>query len=267
MKPRILIIEDNETNLELMLYLLQEPGYTLLTARDGEAGLALVRQERPDLVLCDIQLPKLDGYEVAQRMKADADLRAIPIIAVTALAMVGDQEKGLAAGFDGYLSKPLTPTIFIQQVEAFLRPPANAEAAPAGVAANEDHPPKKKATILVVDDLTANTTLIESLLVPFGHHVVCASGLAGALVLARRLRPDLVVSDVHMRDGSGYELCQALKADQDLKNIPLILMTSTYHDEAARQKGLALGATRFLFRPLDSLRLLGEIEDCLPRVK
>lgn len=120
MRARILVIEDNPANLELMRYLLQSFGHTVLTAPDGEAGVAMVRSERPDLVLCDVQLPKLDGIGVAREIRSDATLRDVPLIAVTAFAMVGDRDKMLQAGFDGYLPKPITPETFLQEIESFL---------------------------------------------------------------------------------------------------------------------------------------------------
>lgn len=121
MRARILVIEDNPANLELMRYLLESFGHTVLTAPDGEAGVAMVRQERPDLVLCDVQLPLLDGIGVARRIRSDPDLNRIPLIAVTAFAMVGDRERMLHAGFDGYLPKPITPENFLADIEGFLR--------------------------------------------------------------------------------------------------------------------------------------------------
>jgi CheY-like chemotaxis protein len=117
---RILVIEDNPTNLELMGYLLQAFGHTVLTAPDGEEGLEMVRREIPDLVVCDVQIPKFDGYEVATQMKNHPAFRKIPLIAVTALAMVGDRDKMLTAGFDGYISKPINPETFVREVEAFM---------------------------------------------------------------------------------------------------------------------------------------------------
>jgi two-component system cell cycle response regulator len=265
MDRRILIIEDNEHNRELMIYLLQEYGYVPLVAKDGEAGLAAVRRERPDLVVCDIQLPKLDGFEIAQAMKADSKLRNIPIIAVTALAMTGDREKGLAAGFDGYIYKPIESKSFVAQVESFLGLPPGAR--PAEALASPTFKSAKKALVLAVDDLPANAKLVESLLEPFGYSVITTSGMTDAMALARQHRPDLIISDVQMHEGSGYELCEALKTDHRLREIPVILITSTFCDELSRKKGLALGAVRYLFRPIDSLKLLGEIEDCLPARK
>jgi CheY-like chemotaxis protein len=117
---RILIIEDNATNMELMVYLLKSFGYELLLASDGEAGIQLAQQELPGLIVCDVHLPKLDGYGVATFLKTDPVLAAIPVIAVTALAMVGDREKLLASGFDGYIEKPIEPEVFVSQIEAFF---------------------------------------------------------------------------------------------------------------------------------------------------
>jgi len=101
MSARILIVEDNTDNLKLMSYLLKASGYQLFTAMDGEEALETVTRERPDLVVCDVQIPKIDGYGVAQRLKNHPALRSIPLVAVTALAMVGDRDKMLSAGFDG----------------------------------------------------------------------------------------------------------------------------------------------------------------------
>jgi CheY-like chemotaxis protein len=117
---RILVIEDNPANLDLMIYLLDAFGHTPLAATDGEVGIALIQNETPHLIICDIQLPKLSGYEVVQWLKQEPALSDIPILAVTAYAMVGDRDKVLAAGFDGYLTKPIQPETFVPQVESFL---------------------------------------------------------------------------------------------------------------------------------------------------
>lgn len=117
---RILVIEDNPTNLQLMVYLLQAFGHIPLEAVDGETGLDFIRRESPDLILCDIHLPGLDGFGVARQLKSHSAFNTIPLVAVTALAMVGDRDRILSAGFDGYITKPITPETFIGQVEAFL---------------------------------------------------------------------------------------------------------------------------------------------------
>ncbi len=117
---RILVIEDNADNLDLMVYLLEAFGHSVITAADGAGGLAAVTRERPEIVLCDLHLPGIDGYEVCRRLKADPALRRIPLLAVTASAMAGDRDRGLAAGFDGYISKPIEAERFVPQVESYL---------------------------------------------------------------------------------------------------------------------------------------------------
>lgn len=121
MPARILIIDDSPTNMKLMDYLLNAYGYVPLRATDGEQGVEIAQRELPDLILCDIHLPKLDGYEVLRRLKNDPAFRLIPVIAATASGMAGDREAALVAGFDGYLEKTFEPEHFINRVEAFLR--------------------------------------------------------------------------------------------------------------------------------------------------
>jgi CheY-like chemotaxis protein len=120
MGRRILVIEDNTTNMELMTYLLTAFGHTTIAARDGEEGVEAALHLNPDLILCDLALPKIDGYGVARRLRGEPGLSAVPMIAVTASAMVGDRDKVMAAGFDGYISKPITPETFVAEVENFL---------------------------------------------------------------------------------------------------------------------------------------------------
>jgi two-component system cell cycle response regulator len=265
MTARILVIEDNPANLDLMCYLLEAYGHRTYTAEDGAEGIAVARRERPDLILCDVQMPVVDGYEVARRIKAEPGLRTIPLVAVTALAMVGDREKVLSAGFDGYVAKPIDPETFVARTQVYLRPeqhkhdPLPAAAAhPAAVT----RPPANRA-ILVVDNLPVNLDLARSILEPHGYKVTTADGAFEGLKLARQLPFDLILSDVCMFEGNGYDFIQEVKADPRLRAIPFIFITSTMMDDRDRARGLALGAARFLRRPIEPHTLLAEIEACL----
>ncbi len=132
MPGRILVIEDNPPSLELMKYLLKAFGYTVLHALDGQEGIELARRELLDLIICDIHLPRLDGYEVAKRLKGHPALCQIPLVAVTALAMVGDRDKILAAGFDGYIDKPIDPEKFIKHVQSLVNSPCGGRESSGG---------------------------------------------------------------------------------------------------------------------------------------
>jgi two-component system cell cycle response regulator len=261
---RVLIVEDNPANLELMTYLLGAFGHTVLAAQTGRGGLEAARRARPDLIVCDVQLPDIDGYEVARWLKSDPVLRTTRLVAVTALAMVGDRDKVLAAGFDGYLAKPINPETFVQQMEVFLRP-VHHTTAPliSWAAATGTAPPVGEPTILVVDNLPVNLALARSILEPSGFQVITAQGMAEGLVRAREGHFDLILSDVCMSGGTGYDFVQAVRADPALRAIPFVFITSTMLDEKDRAAGLALGADRFLWRPIEPEVLLAEIEACL----
>jgi two-component system cell cycle response regulator DivK len=118
--PTVLIVEDNSANMKLAVFLLQSVGLTVLSATDAEAGLALARSAQPSLILMDIQLPGMDGLQATALLKRDAATRAIPVIALTALAMKGDEERIRAAGCDGYIAKPMRYQDFLSTVTAQL---------------------------------------------------------------------------------------------------------------------------------------------------
>ncbi len=113
---RVLVVEDNPANMTLAVFLLESAGHSVLSATDAEAALALARTEQPDLILMDIQLPGMDGLEATSLLKADAATRHIPVIALTALAMKGDEERIRAAGCDGYIAKPIRYQEFLAAV-------------------------------------------------------------------------------------------------------------------------------------------------------
>lgn len=117
MSGTVLLIEDNEQNRYLATFLLEAHGYRVVWARDGARGIELAEKVQPDLVLLDIQLPTLDGYGVARALRAIEALRATPIVAVTSYAMVGDREKAIAAGCNGYIEKPIDPETFVSELE------------------------------------------------------------------------------------------------------------------------------------------------------
>jgi two-component system, cell cycle response regulator DivK len=118
----VLVIEDNAANLRLASVLLQSAGHRVISASDAEGGLALARTQRPDLILMDIQLPGMDGLQATRLLKAEETTRAIPVIALTALAMKGDEERILAAGCDGYIGKPMRYKEFLAAIKLYLAP-------------------------------------------------------------------------------------------------------------------------------------------------
>ena len=131
-KPRVLLVEDNAANLELVRYLLEAHGFECEAATNGARALQAARERTPAIVLCDLQMPDMDGFEVLRTIRDMPTMNGVPVIAVTAYAMVGDKERVLSAGFDGYIAKPIDPARFAGQVAAFLGLPPPARIAPIG---------------------------------------------------------------------------------------------------------------------------------------
>ncbi len=123
-RPKVLVVEDNDLNMKLFHDLLEAQGYEVLQTKDGMEALKMARQHRPDLILMDIQLPEISGIEVTKWLKEDDDLRSIPVVAVTAFAMKGDEEKIREGGCEAYIAKPISVAHFLKTVERLLAAPA-----------------------------------------------------------------------------------------------------------------------------------------------
>jgi two-component system cell cycle response regulator len=264
---RILLIEDNPDNLDLMSYLLTAYGHAVTTAEDGESGIAAARAAPPDLIACDIHLPGVDGYGVAKALKADPSLAAVPVIAVTALAMVGDRERILGAGFDGYITKPIDPQRVVTELDAFL--PANLRGAKPDTGsgctdAAAESVRAKLAVILVVDDAPTNRDLIYQTLTPYGYDVRLAEDVPQAMQQLATFTPDLILSDLHMPGENGFNFIRRVKDDPRLAALPFMFISSSVWGEDDRETALALGVTRFVLRPIEPHVLIDEIARCLP---
>ena len=122
---KILLVEDNENNRYLEQFLLEREGFTVVTATNGSLALEAASLEKPDLIVMDIQMPEMDGYELAKRLKSDSELAHIPIVGVSSYAMAGDREKAMNVGFIGYVEKPINPETFGQEIKRFFNKKGN----------------------------------------------------------------------------------------------------------------------------------------------
>jgi CheY-like chemotaxis protein len=261
------VIEDNPTNLQLMVYLLCACGHEVLEGHEGTEGLQKAKIEGVDLILLDIHMPQMDGYEVARRLRADPQCSKIPLVAVTALAMVGDRERILASGFNGYIAKPIDAEIFLAQLAQFISAPTR-PAPPAAAQerieeASQDTHQNRRALVLFVDNTQTNIDLVRSILEPSGFEVTAALSAQEGLDLAHRMRPDLILSDVHMPHEDGYGFMRMVQADPSLRQIPFVFLSASVWSAREKIQAMEQGAAKFLSRPIEPQALLDEIESCL----
>src|SRR5579872_2525460 len=265
MPAKVLVVEDNPTNLQLILYLLKAFGHTAIAVGDGISGLETIQGDEFDVILCDVLMPGIDGFEFARRYKQTNRKNNAPLIAVTALAMVGDRERLLKAGFDGYVSKPIDPEKFIGQIEAFLPQELRSTAA-----AQTERTPRQEdvglaggPVILIVDDIQVNRDLVRSTLQPFGYRIVEAHNVRDGLEKANTANPALILCDLHMAGGDGLELLAILKRTPELSDIPFFFLSSTSWKTSEQIRGMQLGANKFLLRPIEPEALRREVEAAL----
>jgi two-component system cell cycle response regulator len=228
---RILIVEDDLSTRELMAFLLREAGHAVTEAEDGADGLRIALDACPDLVVCDLRLPSVDGYAVARALKQDRACANIPLLAVSALVLDGDRAKVKAAGFDGYLNKPIEPASFVAEVEAFL--PA---AAP-------------RPTLLVVDDDVFMREVLVDALEGEPWLILSAGSAEEALAVLGRHPVDVILSDQSMPGMQGTEL-MAHASRAHPHTVRLILSGLSGPDVEAIERACAAGQVdRHLAKP------------------
>jgi len=251
----ILVIEDNELNLKLVKALLQRGSFRVLEAANAEVGLDLARNNRPDLILMDIQLPGMDGLTATRIIKNDPLLNKIPVAAMTSYAMESDLEKAKEAGCDGYIIKPIDTRNFLDTARQFLQGGPPLSLRNFGI-----QPYQKK--ILIVDDEPLNVKLLQAHLLQNKYEVLHAHSGLEALEKTVQESPDLILLDVMMPGMDGYEVIRKLKNDPQSQDIPVILITALGGLDD-RLKGLEAGADEFLNKPVQKAELLARIRSLI----
>jgi two-component system cell cycle response regulator len=266
MGARILLVEDTPHSLQLMTYLLTAYDHTVVAAATGEQGIAMASAAAPDLVVLDLQLPGIDGFETLTTLRFIFDRVAVPIIAVTSFAMVGDRDRALAAGFDHYMTKPIDPQTFTEEINVRLptqlrgscRLPVGSDQSPPPPASSPPGCPG--ADVLILDDSLINQTLLRSMLEPHGYRVRTAFTVDEAISAAEDARPDLVLSDVHVGQQSGHDLLARLRAVPILTVVPFAFLSATTDWQ---DRHLGDGQVTLIRRPIDPAALLDEVEALL----
>lgn len=266
MTKRILVVDDDPTNIDLLTLLLRAVGHDPVPASSGREALAIASGNIPDLVLCDVQMPEMDGLDVLRRWREDRRMDGLRIIAMTAMALVGDRERLLKAGFDGYIAKPIDPESFIRDLERYLpaQPvlPYGAVTGPAAEPAPPS-PPRVTGYVLLIDDLAVERQFLQGLLGPRGYEVIPAANAAAALAIAAERDLVLVMCDVQMPQKNGFATLEELRTLPGFAAVPFIFLTSAARPGGRPQQGLSMEATKFLTRPIEPEALLSEMQSLL----
>ncbi len=266
MTARILVVDDIPANVRLLEAKLKAEYFEVLTASDGPAALEAAQAQAPDLILLDVMMPGMDGFEVAGRLKADPKTRHIPIVMITALTDTSDRVRGLEAGADDFLSKPVNDIALFARVRSLARlkvmidelrvrhaTTGQLEIADEGPLDAEDD--AANGHILLVESVDLLAEKLAARLSAAGHEVQRATSSAEALERSREQGLDLLMVSLHLAGEDGLRLCSRFRSQDQTRHVPILLILD--EDELEQlAKGLELGVTDYLIRPIDHNELL-----------
>jgi CheY-like chemotaxis protein len=261
---RILIIEDEANNLDVARRIVRGAGHEALTATDGLAGLEIARRERPDAVLVDLLLPKLDGWSVTRAIREEPWAKTIPIIAVSALAMQADRERAREAGCDDFVTKPYAPAelrVLLGKYFADNSAPKAATRA-SDPSASGISPAERLGRVLVVDDEPSNVELIVRRLGGNGYETLTASNGHDAIAIATKEQPDLILMDIMMPGLDGWQATRLLKGDPKTANIPVVFVTARDRPEDVAQ-GFEAGGIMYVNKPVEPVELFARVRNAI----
>ncbi|MEO1291659.1 MAG: PleD family two-component system response regulator [Pseudomonadota bacterium] len=274
MSARVLVVDDVLPNVKLLEAKLKTAYYTVLTALSGAEALEIARRERPDLILLDVMMPGMDGYECCTRLKADPELADIPVVMVTALDQASDRVRGLEAGADDFLTKPPHPDALLARVRSLVRLKSMIDelrmrdgtfrslGMDEGLSRDTIQP---QGHVLIIDNKARRAQRLQRVLSErLGVQVHATTEPEAALSAARRGAPDLFLV-AHQLDGEdGLRLCSALRAMPETKQSSLILQVE-HDDFKTVATSLDLGANDYIMRPIDDNELTARVRTQLLR--
>ena len=239
-RMKVLVVEDNPISRKLTRVALEADGFAVTEAQDGQSAIACVEGDLPDLILQDILLPDIDGFDLVARLHRVPGAEKLPILALTGLITKGDEAKLPQANFADYLFKPVEPSFLISTVRAHLAASKTSISMPG-----------HGRVVLAVDDDAKQLKLLATYLANLGFGVTTAKDGAEALAKAETTFPDAVMSDVLMPRLDGFELCLAIRKHDRLGKIPVVLLTNNYSDDADKRLANDIGANALVIRTPD----------------
>jgi two-component system, sensor histidine kinase and response regulator len=261
---RILIIEDEANNLDVARRIVRGAGHEALTATDGLAGLEIARRERPDAVLVDLLLPKLDGWSVTRAIREEPWAKKIPIVAVSALAMQADRERAREAGCDDFVTKPYAPAELRAVLSRYFADGSAPKPAtrPSELPASGIEPSERLGRVLVVDDEPSNVELIVRRLSGNGYETLTATNGHDAIAVATKEQPDLILMDIMMPGLDGWQATRLLKGDPKTANIPVVFVTARDRPEDVAQ-GFEAGGIMYVNKPVEPVELFARVRNAI----
>ena len=269
MSARVLVVDDILPNVKLLEAKLASEYYDVLTATSGPEALECVKSDSPDIILLDVMMPGMDGFEVCKVIKSDPDYAHIPVVMVTALTDASDRVRGLEAGADDFLSKPLNDTALMARVRSLVRLKMTVDewrarentANQLGVSdetPNAMNEPVENAKVLVVEDMEFEHDKIISTLAQDNDDVVIVDSGAEAMEKVTQDEYDLLVVSLNLESEDGLRLCSHLRSSERTRSIP-ILMVAEDGDMSRIAHGLEIGTHDYILRPIDSNELLARV--------
>jgi len=266
MTARILVVDDIPTNVKLLEIKLKAEYFQVLTAGDGPTALEIAETEAPDVILTDVMMPGMTGFEVCERLKSNPKTRHIPVVMVTALSDANDRVRGLEAGADDFLTKPCNDLALFARVRSLarfkmmmdelrVRQAASGDEGLFGDDALDGGDDTAGARVLIADSSELNAERIATGLKEVGIESVTESTMDGAISRSRSEEFDLLIVSLYMEQDDGLRLCSQLRSNEACRHIP-ILLTLDEEDLARLAKGLDLGVTDYLINPVDQNELL-----------
>jgi len=274
-RSKILVVDDDPMNVKLISAILSKDDYAIVTAYGGEDALRMTRAENPDLILLDVMMPVMDGYQVTREVKGDPATAGIPIIMVTALNGTEDKVRGLESGADEFLTKPVNRAELLARVKSMLRLKQYRDqlmlrtrseqvfahpAAPAPALKTVAHRQK----VLLVEDNAKDQRLLSGQLAEQPYDVVVAADGEAALQHALAGGIDLLLLDIFLPGIDGFDVCQQLKASTATRDIQVVLITCL-NDLDGKIKGMEIGADDYLIKPVDGRELTARIKALLAK--